>query len=149
VVRQVANRDPVTEVRELGDVLPDVVVDRQLPVVCQQQDRRGGELLGHRRHMEDRIGLQRHIVIEVRHAVGAAVQDAIVLIGGYGAAWRRWLVVILEDGVDAVGQSGISGRSCGLGCGVAGSVGGGGQNRQNAGQTRAHRILSGIGRLPP
>ena len=46
VVHEMVDGDPRAVVGQLGDVLAHVVVERETPLLDEQRDRRGGELLG-------------------------------------------------------------------------------------------------------
>ena len=100
VVNEMANRDGRAIVRELWKIFPDVVVERELPLKRQQRDARGGELLGVGPDVVDHLGRIRDVVVEIRHAVTALVQIAVVLDGANRAARRGGLVVLCEDPVD-------------------------------------------------
>jgi hypothetical protein len=71
-------RDRVTVVRQLGNVLPDVVRECQLAVLGQQQDRGGDELLRDRSDVHGRLRCQGHGLLEVRHPVRRVDQQLAV-----------------------------------------------------------------------
>ena len=95
--------------RQLRHVFAHRVVERQLAVADEQKDRRGGELLGDRARFEDRVGLVRHVVFEVRHAVGALHHRSIVHRDAHRTA-RRGAGPPGEDRVEGRGR----GRPCTL-----------------------------------
>ena len=61
---------------ERGQVLCDVVIELDLPVVNQHEDRSPDQGLGHRAHTEDAAGLHGHLRLAVAPAVGL-VQDRV------------------------------------------------------------------------
>ena len=101
VIDQMSDRDCLPEVRQFRHVLPDLVVQCQLAVLREQQDRSGRELFRHRRDVEDGGRREAHVVVEIRHAVGAAQHGPAVLIDSHGAAWRAGDGKFLEDLIDA------------------------------------------------
>ena len=104
VVEQVAYGDGLAEVGEFGDVFADGVVEAELAALLQQDDAGGDELLGDRGYVEDAVGGERDVVVEVGHAVGAGQDGAAVAVDGDGATGRAGLVPGGEEGVDAVGR---------------------------------------------
>ena len=100
MVDQVADGDGRAEVREFRHVLADVVVQRHLAVTGEEMDGRRRELLGYRRDVEHRRGGEDDVVVEVRHAVCAGVDEAAVAHQSKGATRRRGLVHPFEDLVD-------------------------------------------------
>ena len=100
-------------VRQFRDVLADLIVERQLALAREQQHGRRGELLGDRAGLEDRLGHDLHVVLEVGHAVAlrqcrpAAGRDA-------DRAARRGGRPTREDGVhlrfDARRHGGLTGQ---------------------------------------
>src|SRR5262249_34130909 len=75
VREQWPDADGGRRLRQLGKPLADRVIERQPPVLREQQDRRGGELLGHRGEPVVGGGRRRDLVLEVRVPVGAAEDD--------------------------------------------------------------------------
>jgi hypothetical protein len=82
VVQQLADRDLLALQRELRHVAREIVVERQLLLFDEAQDRRGGELLGDRTDAEQRRAGRRHHVfglgeaVALRHHDGRALRDA-------------------------------------------------------------------------
>ena len=62
-----------------GHVLPHRVVNRELPVLREQGDGRGGELLRHRSRLEDGARPDADAVLQVGHAVALGVDDLAAL----------------------------------------------------------------------
>ena len=83
-----------------------IVVDGELALLLKEQDRRGGELLGHGGHMEDRLRRDGDVVVEVGHAVAVLVDDLAVLVDAQRAAGRIGAVPLLEDLVHLRGEIG-------------------------------------------
>ena len=104
VVQEVLDRDGRPEVRQLGHVLAHRVLQRELPVLHEQRDGGGGELLRHGTRLEDRLGPVADAVFQVRHAVALRVDDAAPLRDADGAARRAGPVPALEDLVDLHGD---------------------------------------------
>jgi hypothetical protein len=100
VMEQVPDRHALSEIGELRQELADVVVERELAVPREEEDREGGELLADRPDVEDRLGGVGDAKLQVRHAVAARIDDAAVLIDAEGAAGRVAPVVFGEEGVD-------------------------------------------------
>ncbi len=69
VIEHVADRERRSVVGQFGDVLTNLIVERQLAVAREQHHRRGGELLGDGSGFEDRLRRNRHVVLEVGHPV--------------------------------------------------------------------------------
>src|SRR4051812_47840296 len=79
VREQVADGDALAEVGYLGEVFPDVVVERQLAVLRQQDERRRGELFGDRTALEHRLLGDRRAILEVGHAIAVRVERLAIL----------------------------------------------------------------------
>src|SRR3954468_21663277 len=96
---QVADRDrPAAEVGDFREVLPNVIVERELPVLREEDDRARRELLGARAALEHggvRVG---HAVLEVRRAIALRVERLSVLREAYPATRR----LPVERGKDAI-----------------------------------------------
>ena len=100
MIREMTDRDALAEIRQLRYVLPDVVVDRELAVCGEQQDRRGRELLRDGCDVKHAGWRQFDVVIEIRHPVRVAVDDAGALIETDGTARRAGLAELSKDLVD-------------------------------------------------
>ena len=87
-MHEIVDRDALAVVGQLGDVLADVVVERDAALLDEQRDRRGGELLRHRAHDERRSRRDRHAVLDVRRPVALLHHDLAVLKHPDGAAGR-------------------------------------------------------------
>ena len=74
------NRDALAEVRQLRNELPHFIVERELAVFGKEQNRRSCDLFRHRCDVKDRVRRELDVMIEVGHAVGAAVHDASALV---------------------------------------------------------------------
>ena len=70
VVDQMPDPDRIGPVREVGEMFPQRIFERQEPLILGDQHRRHRELLGDRGHPEDRIRGERDRVIQVRHSIG-------------------------------------------------------------------------------
>jgi hypothetical protein len=75
VRKQVADRHRLLVRRQLGDELPHVVVELELPLPREQHHGHRGELLGRRADVENRLRRQRDAELQVRHPVAAGVRD--------------------------------------------------------------------------
>ncbi len=71
VMDALADGERRERVGQLGHVLANCVVERELTFVGEQADRERGELLRHRRDVKDRVRRDLDPVVEVRHAVAA------------------------------------------------------------------------------
>ncbi len=69
--KQVADRDRHAIVRHLRQIAPDIIVEREFAVLNQQQHGGGGELLGERAGLKDRVRCDRHRVLEIGQAIAA------------------------------------------------------------------------------
>jgi hypothetical protein len=105
VVDEMPQGDGNAEVGQLREVLTDVVVQGQLPVLREQEDRGGRELLRYRGHVERRRGRDAHVVVEVGQAVAPLVDDPPLPDHGQGAARRVGLVDLREELVDGGGAN--------------------------------------------
>jgi hypothetical protein len=108
VVRQVPDGDLLSEVRQLRHVLPDVVVQRQLAVLSEQQDRRAGELLRDRSHVKDGGRGQPDVMIQIGHAVRPAKGNGVPFVHRDSASRRAGFRVVGEDGVYLCGARRVS-----------------------------------------
>jgi hypothetical protein len=105
--------------RKLRDVLADRIVDREFAVTREQQDGCGGELLGHGSSLEDRVLADRHVVLEIGHAV-AFDHDPLAVDGHADRAAWGCRPILREDLVDSsrggascrAGHQGEGGRGC-------------------------------------
>jgi len=103
VMQQMADRRRgLAERRQLGDVLPHVVVEAQLAVGGEQQDRRRGELLRRGADVEHRLRCNRHAALQIGHAVAFGVDDLAVLDHRGGTAGRVLPRPLLHHRVDAL-----------------------------------------------
>ena len=100
VVDEMPYRDRPAVVRQLRHVLPHVVIRAELPLPDGEGRGHGGELLRHRARVEDRVGRDRRVVLEVGHPVAAGVHGAAVLVDAERAAGRVGPVPLREDRVD-------------------------------------------------
>ena len=75
-------------VGQLRDPLAHLVVERELAFRRGERDREGGELLRERADVEDARRRDRHVALEIGHAVAALVGDAAVTEHGQRAAGR-------------------------------------------------------------
>jgi hypothetical protein len=94
VIEHVADRQRRAVVGELGNVLPDLIVERELAIAGEEQHRGRGELFRHRACFEDGV---------------AAVRDAALEIGQAEALLDRRLAIEL----DADGTAGRGARPLG------------------------------------
>src|SRR5688572_22468592 len=104
MMQQMTNRDAWPEVGQLRYVFPDIIIDRQLALLCQQHDCRGSELLRYRCNVEDRSWCNRHAVLEVGHAVPTSQDQLVLLHDAHGATWRLRTVVSAKDRINATLQ---------------------------------------------
>src|SRR6266567_8086526 len=54
VMDEIPDGDSLAEVGDLGHVLANVIVERELALLCKHNDSHGSELFGYRRDVEDR-----------------------------------------------------------------------------------------------
>jgi hypothetical protein len=87
-------------VRQLGDVLSNVVVERELSLPLEEKHGHGCELLGDRCDIERAIGLQREVVLKVSEAVGACEQDLAGAKHADGASWNTRLRLRSEEAIE-------------------------------------------------
>ena len=78
-MNEMVDRDRRPVIRHFRDVFPDVVVQSDLAVERQEGDARRGELLRVRTDVIHQPRRVRNVVIEVRLAVAALVDEAPVL----------------------------------------------------------------------
>ena len=69
MIQHVTDEERSAVLRQLGDVFPHRIVERQLSFARQQQHGGSGELLRHGSRFEDRVRHDRHIVLEIGHPV--------------------------------------------------------------------------------
>jgi hypothetical protein len=86
---QVADRDRCGDGIRQFDPFPDVIVERELPLLREQEDAQCGELLGERREVERGARRDLDVVLEIRVAVATAEHEGSVLDYRHGAP-RRW-----------------------------------------------------------
>src|SRR5258708_2995103 len=101
VLEKVADRDLVAVVRQLRQVLADVVLDRQFAFLFKEDQRHRGELLGNRRHMKYGVGRNEHVVLEIGGPVAFLVGELSVFYDSDRRAGRVEIVPGLENAVDA------------------------------------------------
>ena len=106
VMQQVADRDRPEIARDFGEILLDLVVERQLPVLCQEHDGHRGELLGDRADVEHRPGRDRHAELDAGEPVSSGVGEPPVLHDAQGAARRSGGGERGEDRVHPHGERG-------------------------------------------
>lgn len=76
---QVVQADRALVLRHVVEEALERVVDRELPALREQEDRRGRELLGERADVEDRVRLVHPAVHAVGQPGGGAQQDLVSL----------------------------------------------------------------------
>ncbi len=109
VVQHVPDGQRSAVIWQLRDVLARLIVERELPVAREQQDRGRRELLRHGPGFEDRVRLDRNVVLEVRHPVRLLEHAPAVLADAHGAPGRR-RGPFREDRVDTcLGRTGLAG----------------------------------------
>ena len=113
VCQEVLDRDHVPLGRVAGQVLLDRILERELPVLRQHQDRCGRELLRDRPEPEDHVRLERHAEFQVGHAVRLPEDGASVLDHDDGGAGTVGLKRSLEKRVDGGGRGCCPGRGGG------------------------------------
>ena len=148
VAEQVAQGDCIGGGRQRGQPARDRIVQRQHAVLGQQQDRRGGELLAHRRQPVVGLRSGRRAGFQVGQAMATTVQRLAIAQHQHRGAGHLALVVAQQGigGGDGGGRSGGRVRR-GCRCGRAGQHGQGQQ-----GQQAGHGHLLGDwrrGRLSP
>src|SRR5205814_822931 len=79
VMDEVIDRDTLAVIGKLGDVLPHVVVERDPPLLDEERDRRGRELLRDGAHDEWRLRRDRDAVLDVRQTISFGERDAAIL----------------------------------------------------------------------
>ena len=75
---QVADGDRRAVIRHLGDVLPNVIVEREPALEGEERDARGGELLRVGADVVHHRGGVRNVVVQVRHPVPVLIDEAAV-----------------------------------------------------------------------
>ena len=103
VVHEVPDRDPVGIRRQLGNPFPNRIVERNLPLLRQQRRAHGGELLRCRRDIEDGGRGDRRPLVQIRHAIAAAVDDLAVAEHPHGTARSVGMVILGENPIDRLG----------------------------------------------
>ena len=89
------------DVGQLGEVLPDRVVQRDLSVARQQQHRGRRELLRDRPGLEDRVRRDDGPLLEIRHAIGLLEQGRSRAGDGHRASRGRRRVPLGEHRIHA------------------------------------------------
>ncbi len=92
VMDQVAQRDRLPEVRHFGHMPPNVIVERELALLGQQEDRHRSELLGDGSDVEDRGWADRDLVLEIGQAIAATIDHLTVPYHRQRAAGRVRLI---------------------------------------------------------
>ena len=100
VIQQVPQGDDGTVVRNLGNVLPNVVIERERAFEREQDNGRGGELLRDRSGLEDRGRRVGNVVLQVGHPVSSRQHGEPVHRYSDGATRGLDRVPMLEDAVD-------------------------------------------------
>ncbi len=118
VREQVAERDRFAEVGKLGDVLADIVIERESALIRQQRDGEGGELLRGRRDVGRRVDGEGDAVGEARHAIGPLKHDLAMREDADSDAGG---IVSIERGEELVDGT-LGRRGSGLGTGEAHGV---------------------------
>ena len=85
--KQLGDRDPVAGAK-LGNVLRNVVTERELPVLRKQQNGRGRKLSGEAAGVELRVRRHGYVFVEVGEPKAARVDDPAVLDDSDGEAGR-------------------------------------------------------------
>src|SRR5713226_226986 len=80
VIQQMQNGNFLAVGRQLGNVLPDVIVDGKFALFLEQENAGGGELLGRGTNIEDELRGAGDILFDVRQAVALGVDDFAVAI---------------------------------------------------------------------
>ena len=97
VMEELPDRDGPAVYRQLRHVLPYIVVRPEFPLRDGEGGRHGGELLGNRACVEDRVRRDGRVVLEVGDTVPARVGDPAVLVDANRAAGRIGPVPLRED----------------------------------------------------
>jgi hypothetical protein len=79
VREQVPKRYLAPRFGRIRKVLRDLVIQTQLPFFDQHHHSRCGELLARRSRLEDRLRLNRHLVLDIRETITAREHDFSVL----------------------------------------------------------------------
>ena len=77
MMQEVPDGDRLSVVGQLGQVHPDVIVQRERTVEAEQHDTRSRELLRDRTDIEHRLRCDRQVVVEIRDAVALCVEDRV------------------------------------------------------------------------
>src|SRR6266702_4425417 len=80
VVKKVTKCDALTEIRQLGNLFVNIVVQRQLSLLGKQEDGCSCELFRHRGHVENGNGRNGYVIVQIRHSVAALVDDLTILV---------------------------------------------------------------------
>src|SRR5262249_43910586 len=87
VMEKMAKSDGMAVVRQLRNVLSNVVLDGKLSLAFKEEDRHRRELLRNRRHVEDTVALERHVVLEIGEPVPAREHHLACAIHAHRAPW--------------------------------------------------------------
>ena len=68
VVDQVPDPDRCHDLRGVGEILADIVVERELPFLCEQHNTQTGHLFGHRPNVRNRLRTEYCPRFQVCHA---------------------------------------------------------------------------------
>ncbi len=88
MAQHLANRQRRAVVLQFRQILPHRIVQRNLPLLRQQDQRRRRKLLSHRSTLEHRIRRDRDIALEVRHAVPGGQHHRALLRNAHRASRR-------------------------------------------------------------
>src|SRR5579871_2870586 len=86
VIEQIEDGDFLAVVGEFRDVFADIVVNGELPFLFEQENARGGELLGSGADIKDGARSDGNLLFEVREAVALFVDDFAASRNGEGAS---------------------------------------------------------------
>jgi hypothetical protein len=82
VIEQVTQRHLVAASLKVRQPLRDVIVEAELPLIAQLEDRGGGELLGGGADRDDRVHRHRHVTLDVGLAIRLEEQRVLPLDDG-------------------------------------------------------------------
>ena len=100
VVHQGADAHGLGKGHQVGDVGADIILQRQLAVLLQQQDSHDGELLGDRGHVEHMVPGHGNAVFHVGIAEAAVIDRLSPLADQHLAAGTQALLPRFKKGVD-------------------------------------------------
>ena len=97
MVQKVAHGDTISIGRQLGDVFPDTVVQRDDAVLDQKQDREGGELLGGRGNVEEARGIEPSACRKIRQSVAVGIEQFLPPVDADGIAGPGVVYAVLGE----------------------------------------------------